>query len=187
MEENHRLLLRSAVSAHLKATSRFSLDIIRGKGKGLLILLHGAPGVGKTATAEAIAIEYGRPLFAITCGDLGTSPASIEKTLMDIFRYANLWNCILLLDEADVFVTQRERGGHNFEKNALVTVFLRVVEYYSGILFHAKQRQERHDDFQSEGQGNRENQVSHYQSFNHDLGGSSQRQVARNDDYVLNH
>lgn len=121
MKEKHRLLLRSAVSAHLNPPSSFSLDIIREKGKGLIVLLHGAPGVGKTATAEAIATEYGRPLFPITCGDLGTSPASVETTLRNIFRYAHLWQCILLLDEADVFVTQRERGGHNFEKNALVT------------------------------------------------------------------
>jgi len=31
-------------------------DFIRGKGSGLFILLHGVPGVGKTATAEAIAL-----------------------------------------------------------------------------------------------------------------------------------
>jgi ATP-dependent Lon protease len=29
----------------------YSADIVKGKGKGLIILLHGAPGVGKTSTA----------------------------------------------------------------------------------------------------------------------------------------
>ena len=64
-------------------------DIVRGKGKGLIVLLHGAPGVGKTSTAGTCAgysfnlhmIEYiidvitecvanasGKPLFPITCG-----------------------------------------------------------------------------------------------------------------------
>ena len=31
------------------------VDIVRGKGKGLIILLHGAPGVGKTSTAGILA------------------------------------------------------------------------------------------------------------------------------------
>jgi SpoVK/Ycf46/Vps4 family AAA+-type ATPase len=27
-------------------------ELVRGKGRGLIILLHGVPGVGKTSTAE---------------------------------------------------------------------------------------------------------------------------------------
>ncbi|EQB43833.1 hypothetical protein CGLO_17467 [Colletotrichum gloeosporioides Cg-14] len=138
MKPERRRMIRSAVAAHFRGKqgpSTSDLDPVRGKGKGLVILLHGAPGVGKTATAEAVAAETERPLFPITCGDLGFSPAAVERSLKDIFRYAHLWNCILLFDEADVFLTQRERGGGNLERNALVGVFLRVLEYYSGILF----------------------------------------------------
>ncbi|KAF9874035.1 hypothetical protein CkaCkLH20_08407 [Colletotrichum karsti] len=138
MKPERRRMIRSAVSAHFrdnKGSSTFDLDLIKGKGRGLVILLHGAPGVGKTATAEAVAAETRRPLFPITCGDLGFSPNAVDKSLRDIFRYAHLWNCILLLDEADVFLTQRDRGGGNLERNALVGVFLKVLEYYSGILF----------------------------------------------------
>ncbi|KAF6834282.1 AAA family ATPase [Colletotrichum musicola] len=138
MDEKRRMMIRSAVAAHFRGKrgpSTNDLDMIRGKGRGLVILLHGAPGVGKTATAEAVAAENRRPLFPITCGDLGFTPAVVDKSLRDIFRYAHLWNCVLLLDEADVFLTQRERGGGNLERNALVGVFLRVLEYYSGILF----------------------------------------------------
>ncbi|KAF4915745.1 Ribosome biogenesis ATPase RIX7 [Colletotrichum fructicola] len=138
MKPERRRMIRSAVAAHFRGKqgpSTSDLDPVRGKGKGLVILLHGAPGVGKTATAEAVAAETERPLFPITCGDLGFSPAAVERSLQDIFRYAHLWNCILLFDEADVFLTQRERGGGNLERNALVGVFLRVLEYYSGILF----------------------------------------------------
>ncbi|KAI0414989.1 hypothetical protein F5X98DRAFT_347984 [Xylaria grammica] len=141
MNDGHRNIIRSAVSSHFKAQqqekelniSTFNLDAIRGKGKGLTILLHGAPGVGKTATAEAVAIENNKPLFPITCGDLGTKPEVVDKTLRDIFRYAHQWECILLFDEADVFLTQRERNS--LERNALVGVFLRVLEYYRGVLF----------------------------------------------------
>lgn len=68
------------------------------------------------------------------------------------FSLANKWDCILLLDEADVFLT--ERSKEDFVRNGLVAgkhtrlnglyiipsltihaVFLRLMEYYSGILF----------------------------------------------------
>ncbi|KAK1701395.1 hypothetical protein BDP55DRAFT_762975 [Colletotrichum godetiae] len=143
MDRKRRLMIRSAVSAHFRDKTKPStseLDMFRGKGKGLIILLHGAPGVGKTATAEAVAAENNRPLFPITCGDLGFSPGEVDKALRDIFRYAHLWTCILLFDEADVFLTQRDRSGGNLERNALVGVFLRVLDYYSGILFMTTNR-----------------------------------------------
>lgn len=94
-------------------------DLIRGKGKGVVILLHGVPGVGKTATAEAVALKWKKPLFPITCGDLGYTAEALEKSLNEIFRLAHHWGCILLLDEADVFITQRER--HDLKRNALVS------------------------------------------------------------------
>ncbi|KAI1860207.1 hypothetical protein JX265_010131 [Neoarthrinium moseri] len=110
-----------------------SQDIIQGKGRGLVVLLHGVPGVGKTATAEAVAVENRKPLFVITCGDLGLTPSEVETSLINVFRLAHLWDCVLLLDEADVFLTQRSKDDMN--RNALVSVFLRVLEYYNGLLF----------------------------------------------------
>jgi SpoVK/Ycf46/Vps4 family AAA+-type ATPase len=128
------------------------MDLIKGKGKGLIILLHGPPGVGKTLTAETIAMYTRRPLYAITCGDIGDTPKDIENSLDEHFRYAHKWGCVLLLDEADVFLAERKPG--DIKRNAMVSgmesnkvlfcriprliefvVFLRVLEYYSGILF----------------------------------------------------
>ena len=109
-------------------------DLIQGKGRGLVVLLHGVPGVGKTATAEAVAIENRKPLFVITCGDLGLTPSEVEESLTNVFRLAHLWDCVLLLDEADVFLTQRSKV--DMKRNALVSVFLRVLEYYNGKHHH---------------------------------------------------
>lgn len=108
-------------------------DLIQGKGRGLVVLLHGVPGVGKTATAEAVAMENRKPLFVITCGDLGLTPHEVEASLKNVFRLAHLWDCVLLLDEADVFLSQRSKS--DMKRNALVSVFLRVLEYYNGLLF----------------------------------------------------
>ena len=38
-----------------KARAATQIDLVRGKGRGLIILLHGPPGTGKTSTAETIA------------------------------------------------------------------------------------------------------------------------------------
>jgi len=96
-----------------------SQDPIPGKGRNLVILLHGPPGVGKTATAEAMALRYRKPLFSITSGDLGSTPAAVEASLTSIFHLANVWDCILLLDEADVFLEERERTM--LQRNAVVS------------------------------------------------------------------
>ncbi|KAB8296777.1 hypothetical protein EYC80_002194 [Monilinia laxa] len=77
-------------------------------------------------------------LFQITCGDLGTTAHEVEKELKRNFALASRWGCVLLLDEADVFLAQRERK--DFVRNGLVAVFLRVLEYYAGIMFLTKNR-----------------------------------------------
>ncbi|KAJ8114456.1 hypothetical protein ONZ43_g4898 [Nemania bipapillata] len=64
-------------------------------------------------------------------GDLGTSASEVEKALETHFSLANKWGCILLLDEADVFLAARSKTDFPL----MSTVFLRVLEYYAGILF----------------------------------------------------
>jgi hypothetical protein len=49
---------------------------------------------------------------------------------MDI---AHSWGAVLLLDEADVFLEKREIN--DLHRNALVSIFLRLLEYFQGILF----------------------------------------------------
>jgi hypothetical protein len=129
INQAHLRMIKSLVKNHFdtrileakKGVEMAGQDFIHGKGRGIVVLLHGVPGVGKTATAEAVAQEYSKPLFAITCGDLGTTPEAVSKSLMDIFRLANLWGCVLLLDEADVFLSRREHKADDLMRNALVS------------------------------------------------------------------
>lgn len=108
-------------------------DVIEGKGRGIIILLSGPPGVGKTLTAESVAEEMRVPLFVMSAGDLGLDSRHIESRLQNVFEMVTRWNAILLLDEADVFL--EERSLHELERNKLVSIFLRVLEYYEGIMF----------------------------------------------------
>lgn len=114
-------LIQKAAEKRRVSQERTSQDFIRNKGAGLFILLHGVPGVGKTATAEAVAQTNGKPLFKITCGDLGLTPEQVESSLSGIFRLASLWDCILLMDEVDTFFSQRSKGDGAMTKNALVS------------------------------------------------------------------
>jgi hypothetical protein len=56
-----------------------STDLMAGKGNGLFILLHGGPGTGKTLTAESVAEFAEKPLYRVTCGDIGTKAEDVEK------------------------------------------------------------------------------------------------------------
>ncbi|KAH9925055.1 P-loop containing nucleoside triphosphate hydrolase protein [Epithele typhae] len=124
-------LLRSLVDAH-HANLGFD-DFVRGKGQGLIINLFGPPGVGKTLSAEATSERVRRPLYVVGGGDLGTTAAGLDAELEKVFDIATSWKAIVLIDEADVFLERRSM--HDLERNAMVAVFLRHVEYYRGILF----------------------------------------------------
>ncbi|KAI1479345.1 P-loop containing nucleoside triphosphate hydrolase protein [Daldinia eschscholtzii] len=95
------------------------IDLVQGKGKGLTILLHGEPGVGKTSTAECVADHTKRPLFPVTCGDIGDNAQLVETNLERNFQLAHKWGCVLLLDEADIFLSRRT--NHDITRNAIVS------------------------------------------------------------------
>ncbi|KAI5475272.1 AAA family ATPase [Pseudohyphozyma bogoriensis] len=108
------------------------VDFIAGKGGGLVIALHGRPGVGKTLTAEAVAEHLKVPLYSIGAGELGVTADVLEKRLRDTLDVASTWGAVMLIDEADVFLEQRSL--HDVARNAMVSCFLRLLEYHSGIL-----------------------------------------------------
>ncbi|KAF5661965.1 ATPase family AAA domain-containing protein [Fusarium circinatum] len=128
LPKGHRKMVQAMVETYAKGShtgpaatnsrhTHAGMDIVRGKGKGCIILLHGVPGVGKTSTA----------------GDIGYAPEKVEENMEKHFRLAHRWGCVLLLDEADVFLAKRSKA--DVKRNGLVSVFLRIMEYYSGILF----------------------------------------------------
>ncbi|CCF35661.1 hypothetical protein CH063_01351 [Colletotrichum higginsianum] len=136
--KTHENTRASHLSSDIRPSMGSGLDLVKGKGAGLVILLHGPPGVGKTSTAECVADDTKRPLYPITCGDIGETAAEVESNLQYNFRLATKWGCVLLLDEADVFLAKRTRS--DLRHNAVTSVFLRSLEYYAGILFLTSNR-----------------------------------------------
>lgn len=118
-------------------------DIIEGKSGGTTILCMGAPGLGKTLTAEVYSEVVGKPLYRVHSGQLGTTAQSVEAALADILKRASRWDSILLIDEADLYIRKRD---NNLEHNAIVAEFLRTLEYFSGLLFLTTNREDDVDD-----------------------------------------
>ncbi|MCJ7747854.1 MAG: ATP-binding protein [Desulfobacterales bacterium] len=118
-------------------------DIIEGKGGGAVVLLCGPPGTGKTLTAEVYAEAEQKGLYSVQCSQLGTDPEYLEDELLKIFTRTQRWGAVLLLDEADVYVRSR---GSDLDQNAIVGVFLRVLEYQNNVLFLTTNRPDDVDD-----------------------------------------
>ncbi|CAN9125577.1 unnamed protein product [Alternaria alternata] len=147
LPKNQKELILGFTESQRKFRDTFD-DVIEGKGKGMIILLCGPPGVGKTLTSESVAEEMKVPLYMMSAGDLGFDPRKVEGKLQDILEMCSRWNAVLLLDEADVFLEQRSL--HELERNKLVSIFLRVLEYYEGTMFLTTNRVQTFDPaFQS--------------------------------------
>jgi AAA+ superfamily predicted ATPase len=108
-------------------------DFIATKGRGLIFLLYGPPGVGKTLSSEATCEILEKPLYAINIGDLGTHPDVMESQLESINEYVKRWNAIILIDEVDIFLENREYS--DITRNAMVCIFLKFLEYHESIIF----------------------------------------------------
>ncbi|TVZ38807.1 ATPase family protein associated with various cellular activities (AAA) [Alteromonadaceae bacterium 2753L.S.0a.02] len=107
-------------------------DIVEGKSGGTTVLCAGPAGVGKTLTAEVYSEIIKRPLYRVHSGQLGLNVTEMEKALKDTLTRAQRWGAVMLIDEADVYIKRRD---DNISANAVVGVFLRVLEYFNGLLF----------------------------------------------------
>lgn len=118
-------------------------DIVDGKSGGTTIMCKGAPGLGKTLTAEVYAEAVGKPLYRVHSGQLGISAETVEANLSIVLRRAARWGAIMLIDEADVYIRRRD---NDLQHNAIVAEFLRTLEYFNGLLFMTTNRTDDIDD-----------------------------------------
>ena len=87
--------------------------------------------------AELIAEEDKRALLQISCGDLGEHPIDIERSLQALLKLAMRCSAIVLIDEADTFLAKRASGGgeRGYFHDAIVSIFLKQLEYFPGVMF----------------------------------------------------
>jgi len=70
LEDNTKAIVKALVESHKYHPAESIDDVIQGKGKGLVAVLHGPPGTGKTLTAEGISELLKCPLYMVSAGEL---------------------------------------------------------------------------------------------------------------------
>ncbi|KAK8061615.1 P-loop containing nucleoside triphosphate hydrolase protein [Apiospora phragmitis] len=135
LDEDIKLTIRALIGKFASdgQVTPWPKDFVKNKGQGRIFLLHGSPGVGKTATCESIAELAHRPLLSLTSGDLSTNSLTVEKSLEYFLQLGERYGAMVLLDEADVYLEARR--ARDLARNGLVSIFLRALEYYRGVLF----------------------------------------------------
>ncbi len=108
------------------------LEGLRRVGAGR-ICLYGPPGTGKSAYGRYIAEQLDRPLMVKRASDL-LSPylGKTEQLMARMFREARRDGALLLLDEADSFLQDRQGAQRSWEVTQ-VNEMLTQMESYQGI------------------------------------------------------
>lgn len=110
-------------------------------GKGLVVLLSGEPGTGKTLAAEVIAAELGLQLYRVNPAKVVSKyVGETEKNLNEILAQARSTHAILFFDEADALFSTRvakvETANDRFV-NMETNFLLQQLERYEGIVILA--------------------------------------------------
>jgi SpoVK/Ycf46/Vps4 family AAA+-type ATPase len=110
-------------------------------GKGLVVLLSGEPGTGKTLAAEVIASELNLSLYRVNPAKVVSKyVGETEKNLNEILAQAKSTHAILFFDEADALFSSRvakvETANDRFV-NMETNFLLQQLERYEGIVILA--------------------------------------------------
>lgn len=118
--------------------------IAKNLPKGITVLLHGAPGTGKTEVVKQIAKETNRKLIKVEISQskslwYGESEKIIKRIFTDYRKIAEKSERtpILLFNEADAIISKRkEAGGSAVDQteNAIQNILLEEIENFEGIL-----------------------------------------------------
>ncbi|KXH50197.1 hypothetical protein CSIM01_07421 [Colletotrichum simmondsii] len=161
LPEGYKDLILAFVESQVKDKVAFD-DVINGKGGGLVALLAGDPGVGKTLTAESVAEKIQVPLFKMELGDyqeddrdndavpvryddrnrsLSPRPRDPDRSMSftAAFELAARWGAVLLIDECDMYL--EKRSDASTKRNRMVSRFLKELEYYPSLLFLTTNRE----------------------------------------------
>lgn len=112
------------------------LTAITRRGQGSL-LLHGAPGTGKTCFAEFIAERMHTQLTRKTAANIMNKyVGDTEKYIAEMFRESASQRSVLLLDEADSILRSRSGARQSWEVTQ-VNELLQQMERFRGVFICA--------------------------------------------------
>ena len=110
-------------------------------GVGTTVLFYGPPGVGKTASAEALAHKLKKPILVADYAKIQNCfVGQTEKNIVKTFREAKMNDAVLFWDEADAMFYDRDSASRNFEVRD-VNVLLQELEKFEGVCILSTNRQ----------------------------------------------
>lgn len=105
-----------------------------GKENGIRMLFYGVSGSGKSQFVRHIASKLDKKILSKHASDiLGMYTGNTEQNIAKAFNEAKAQKKILVFDEVDSFLLERERTFHSWEIT-MVNEFLTQMEEFSGIL-----------------------------------------------------
>ncbi len=134
---------------YLNTECQFPLEKIiaslKRKQHGTLCF-YGLPGTGKTALAEHIAHSIEKPLMIKRASDLVSKfVGETEQNMAAMFAEAQREGAVLLLDEADSFLQNRNLAQRNFEVSE-VNEMLQGMERFEGVFICTTNLMDRIDE-----------------------------------------
>src|SRR5919206_1624696 len=135
---NHALAL---VRKHDLIFHQWGLAERHSTGLGLAFHFAGAPGTGKTLTAEALAYALNKRLLVVRYAEMESRwVGQTAKHVAAVFRAAERQDAVLFFDEADAIAGRRFTSlaaAYEREANAVVNVLLHELESFPGVVIFA--------------------------------------------------
>ena len=135
LPDNVKQLINESITILLRADmfDKWGINDHFEKGLTNSILIYGASGTGKTMVAESISAVLNKNLMKLDSGDIQSQiPGQTQRNIKESFEKADKENCVLLLDECDSLLYDRNSVGAimSSEINALLT----EIENFKGVI-----------------------------------------------------
>lgn len=120
------------------------------QGRSVILNFFGAPGTGKTLTAEAFAGTLNLPIIKLGIAELESKfMGETSKNIQAVFKAATEANAVLFFDEADTLLGKRLSSvtqGIDNEVNAMRSTLLIELEKFNGIAIFATNFAKNYDE-----------------------------------------
>lgn len=120
------------------------------QGRSVILNFFGAPGTGKTLTAEAFAGSLSQPIIKLGIAELESKfMGETSKNIQTVFKIASEANAVLFFDEADTLLGKRLSSvtqGIDNEVNAMRSTLLIELERFNGIAIFATNFAKNYDE-----------------------------------------
>ena len=153
LSQSTRLQLDEAVAKlrfHKTIYQDWNFASVDKQGRSVILNFFGAPGTGKTLTAEAFAGSLNLPIIKLGIAELESKfMGETSKNIQAVFKAATDSGAVLFFDEADTLLGKRLSSvtqGIDNEVNAMRSTLLIELEKFDGIAIFATNFAKNYDE-----------------------------------------